>query len=78
MSANVQAGSGGVPLLGAELLARDAELVDLTGEFFQGMPMFALHQAPFIMVNHTHEEAITRLGVTLPYVEPRGAVPRPP
>ncbi len=67
MSANVQAGSGGVPLLGAELLARDAELVDLTGEFFQGMPMFALHQAPFIMVNHTHEEAITRLGVTLPF-----------
>jgi kynurenine formamidase len=67
MSASVTAGTGGVPLLGAALLERDVELVDLTGEFYQGMPMFSLHQAPFIMVNHTHEEAITRLGVSLPF-----------
>lgn len=67
MSASAKPGSGGVPLLGAGLLERNVELVDLTGEFYQGMPMFSLHQAPFIMVNHTHEEAITRLGVSLPF-----------
>jgi kynurenine formamidase len=67
MSASAQTGSGGVPLLGAALLERTVQLVDLTAEFYQGMPMFSLHQAPFIMINHTHEEAITRLGVSLPF-----------
>jgi kynurenine formamidase len=67
MSATANDKKTGAPTLGAELLERRIELVDLTGEFYQGMPMFALHQAPFIMVNHTHEEAITRLGVNLPF-----------
>ena len=65
MSATVNDKPIGAPTLGAELLDRRLELVDLTGEFYQGMPMFSLHQAPFIMVNHTHEEAVTRLGVNL-------------
>jgi kynurenine formamidase len=66
MSATADQKSG-VPALGPELLERKIELIDLTGEFYQGMPMFALHQAPFIMVNHTHQEAVTRLGVNLPF-----------
>jgi len=67
MSTTANEGPIGVPRLGAELLDRRFELVDLTGEIYQGMPMFGLHQAPFIMVNHTHEEAVTRLGVNLPF-----------
>ncbi|MCW2999583.1 MAG: hypothetical protein JWN65_3132 [Solirubrobacterales bacterium] len=65
MSATEKDASKGVPSLGAALLERRMQLVDLTAEIYQGMPMFGLHQAPFIMVNHTHEEAITRLGVNL-------------
>jgi len=67
MSTSGTEGSPGVPLLGVELLKRKLQLVDLTGEIYQGMPMFSLHQAPFIMVNHTHEEALTRFGVSLPF-----------
>jgi kynurenine formamidase len=67
MSTTTENGTHGIPLLGPELLQRDLELVDLTGEIYQGMPMFALHQQPFIMVNHTHAEACERFGVTLPF-----------
>ncbi|MCW3012261.1 MAG: hypothetical protein JWO90_2665 [Solirubrobacterales bacterium] len=66
MSAGPKADGAG-PRLGPELLNRSLQLIDLTAEIYQGMPMFGLHQAPFIMVNHTHEEALTRLGVSLPF-----------
>ncbi|MDX6585152.1 MAG: hypothetical protein QOI10_4336 [Solirubrobacterales bacterium] len=66
MSAGPKAHGAG-PRLGPELLNRSLQLIDLTAEIYQGMPMFGLHQAPFIMVNHTHEEALTRLGVNLPF-----------
>lgn len=67
MTDTPKASPKGIPALGAHLLDRNLEIVDLTAEFYQGMPMFALHQAPFIMVNHTHAEAKTRLGVNLPF-----------
>jgi kynurenine formamidase len=67
MTTGEQTGRKGVPVLGGELLDRRVELVNLTAEIFQGMPCFGLHQRPYIMVNHTHEEAITRLGVSMPF-----------
>lgn len=67
MSTSSTEGSAAAPLLGVALLGRKLQLVDLTGEIYQGMPIFSLHQAPFIMVNHTHEEALTRFGVSLPF-----------
>jgi kynurenine formamidase len=67
MTTSERAGRKGEPVLGADLLERRIELVDLTAEIFQGMPCFGLHQRPYIMVNHTHEEAITRLGVSMPF-----------
>lgn len=32
------------------------EVVDLTQEIYQGMPLFGIHQPTFIMTNQTHEE----------------------
>jgi kynurenine formamidase len=57
----------GAPSLGAELLERHLGLVDLTGEIYTGMPTFALHQQPFVIVNHTHAESVERWGVTTPF-----------
>lgn len=32
------------------------ELIDLSQEIYQGMPVFGMHQKTFIMTNQTHEE----------------------
>ena len=32
------------------------ELIDLSQEIYEGMPVFGMHQKTFIMVNQTHEE----------------------
>jgi kynurenine formamidase len=45
-----------LPLLGAELLARDAEVIDLTRPIYEGMPQWFGHQKTFIMRNQTHDE----------------------
>lgn len=57
----------GVPRGGQELLARRHRVVDLTREIYQGMPIWQYHQRPFIMVNHTHQEAVERFHVELPF-----------
>lgn len=44
------------PLLGLDLLARDAQVVDLTRPIYEGMPQWFGHQKTFIMRNQTHEE----------------------
>lgn len=44
------------PLLGADLLARDFEVVDLTRSIFEGMPQWYGHQRTFITTNQTHEQ----------------------
>jgi kynurenine formamidase len=59
--------TGEVPRKGRHLLERDMEVVDLTREIYQGMPIWQYHQRPFIMVNHTHQEAVERFGVELPF-----------
>ncbi|BCW86416.1 cyclase family protein [Paenarthrobacter ureafaciens] len=44
------------PQLGAELLTRSLDVVDLTRPIYEGMPQWFGHQKTFIMVNQTHEE----------------------
>jgi kynurenine formamidase len=44
------------PLLGAGLLQRNFEIVDLTRTIFEGMPQWYGHQRTFIMTNQTHEQ----------------------
>lgn len=52
-----------VPRGGAELLRkRKVQLIDLSREIFEGMPMFFAHQKPFMMVNQTHEGWKERFG----------------
>ncbi len=67
MSAAEIKGVDGVPLLGSELLNRQGRVVDLSGDIYTGMPTFALHQQPFIFVNHTHAESVERFGVKMPF-----------
>ena len=67
MSATEIKGVDGVPLLGSELLNRQGRVVDLSGDIYTGMPTFALHQQPFIFVNHTHAESVERFGVKMPF-----------
>jgi len=38
------------------------EMIDLTQEIYQGMPVFGMHQKTFIMVNQTHEENMKMTG----------------
>lgn len=38
------------------------ELINLTQEIYQGMPVFGMHQHTFIMVNQTHEENMKQTG----------------
>lgn len=38
------------------------ELVDLSQEIYEGMPVFGMHQKTFIMVNQTHEENMKQTG----------------
>lgn len=56
-----------VPRLGTHLLDRDVEVVDLTQPLYEGMPIFPLHQRPFIMVNQTHDQSVEWYGVRLPF-----------
>jgi kynurenine formamidase len=44
------------PLLGADLLKRNFEIVDLTRSIFEGMPQWYGHQRTFIMTNQTHDQ----------------------
>lgn len=67
LDAATAAASSVIPRGGPELLARDRTVIDLTREIYQGMPIWAPHQRPFIMVNHTHEEAPAKFGVELPF-----------
>lgn len=55
------------PVKGSELLRRRLQVVDLTCEIFQGMPVWPAHQRPFIMVNHTHEQSISLFGAEMPF-----------
>ena len=38
------------------------EIIDLTQEIYQGMPLFGIHQPTFIMVNQTHEQNMKNTG----------------
>lgn len=38
------------------------EIIDLTQEIYQGMPLFGIHQPTFIMTNQTHEESMAKTG----------------
>jgi kynurenine formamidase len=55
------------PAKGAHLLQRRLKVIDLTGEIFEGMPMWHAHQRPFIMVNHTHAQSVERFGAIMPF-----------
>jgi len=54
------------PTGGAHLLDRRLEVVDLTREIYQGMPIWQHHQKPFIVENHAREDA-PRLFGTAPF-----------
>lgn len=56
----------GIPTGGAHLLDRRLEVIDLTREIYEGMPIWQNHQKPFIMNNHRREDA-TRLFGTAPF-----------
>lgn len=47
----------GIPAGGAELLERRVQIIDLTREIYEGMPIWYAHQKPFIMKNHNREDA---------------------
>jgi kynurenine formamidase len=55
-----------VPTGGAHLLDRRLEVIDLTREIYEGMPIWENHQKPFIMNNHRREDA-PRLFGTAPF-----------
>jgi kynurenine formamidase len=59
------AATGG-PTGGAHLLDRRLQVVDLTREIYEGMPIWENHQKPFIMRNHAREDA-PRLFGTAPW-----------
>jgi kynurenine formamidase len=44
------------PTLGPDLLDKRIEVVDLTRELFEGMPMWFGHQKTFITTNQTHDQ----------------------
>lgn len=55
-----------VPTGGAHLLDRRLEVIDLSREIYEGMPIWENHQKPFIMNNHRREDA-PRLFGTAPF-----------
>src|SRR6476469_6847966 len=57
------------PTGGAHLLQRRLEVVDLSREIYQGMPIWHAHQRPFIIENHRREDA-PRLFGTAPFLAP--------
>ena len=44
------------PLFGAEVLQRRMQVIDLTREIFEGMPVWFGHQKTFISTNQTHDQ----------------------
>jgi kynurenine formamidase len=57
--------SGGLaePRQGGDLLSRDGlQLIDLTRELYEGMPIWPGHQRPFTMVNQDHAGSRERFG----------------
>jgi kynurenine formamidase len=55
------------PRLGADILGRHLDIIDLTRELFEGMPIYPFHQKPFITVNQTHEQSTKLFGAQLPF-----------
>ena len=55
-----------LPTGGADLLDRRLQVVDLTREIYEGMPIWYAHQKPFIMNNHARDDA-RRLYGTAPF-----------
>ena len=55
------------PTGGAHLLQRRLDVVDLSREIYQGMPIWHAHQRPFIIENHRREDA-PRLFGTAPFL----------
>src|SRR3954447_12824523 len=56
-----------VPRGGAHLLKRRLQVVDLSREIYQGMPIWHAHQRPYIIENHRREDA-PRLFGTAPFL----------
>lgn len=56
------AGSPAEPRVGPDALARKLEIIDLTREIYEGMPIWPGHQRPFVMTNQTHDVFIERWG----------------
>ncbi len=55
------------PTGGVHLLERHMQVVDLTREIYQGMPIWQHHQKPFIMDNHRREDCRDLFG-TAPFL----------
>jgi kynurenine formamidase len=55
------------PTKGSDLLKRRLQVVDLTQEIFEGMPIYFAHQKPFQFVNHTHEQSVELFGAIMPF-----------
>jgi kynurenine formamidase len=55
------------PVKGPGLLRRRLQVVDLTQEIFEGMPIYFAHQKPFQMVNHTHAESVELFDAIMPF-----------
>jgi kynurenine formamidase len=63
MASTDQAREMAVPRGGSELLRRDRlQLIDLSRDIYEGMPLWPGHQLPFKMVNQTHEGFKERWG----------------
>src|SRR3954452_3636109 len=56
-----------VQTVGGHLLKRRLQVVDLSREIYQRMPIWHAHQRPFIMENHRREDA-RRLFGTAPFL----------
>ena len=59
MSGNAEVtpvGESRYPLLGDAIMSRRVEVIDLTREIFEGMPMWFGHQKTFINTNQTHDK----------------------
>jgi kynurenine formamidase len=48
--------TGRYPRFGAEVLQRRMQVIDLTREIFEGMPLWFGHQKTFINTNQTHDQ----------------------
>lgn len=53
---NDENGAARYPLYGEDVLSRRVQVVDLTREIFEGMPLWFGHQKTFISTNQTHDQ----------------------